>query len=207
MPVRGTEHGIASSNHLAFLVRRARLLLGLTQSEFAEHFDVETSTVSRWERGLVKPMPKARAAIARIAAKAAPLHSTDLIRATPVFKYLARRGDLYTPLVVSRGFTVYLEEIGCTLDDFLNGQAAIWTQPDEPGYKRSVAYCVTQIEQDPRWLRGEIAYAEFRGFAKTARQWSAGLAVPLPDEPDTALVEAIKTIREGYYLKLVPVSS
>jgi hypothetical protein len=43
MPVRGTEHGIASSKHFAFLVRRARMLLGLTQGEFAEHFNVETS--------------------------------------------------------------------------------------------------------------------------------------------------------------------
>jgi len=207
MAIGRTEHRIASSKHFAFLVRRARLLLGLTQSEFAEHFSVETSTVSRWERGLVKPMPKARAQIIKIATKTSPFQSKDLIRASPVFKYLATMGCLLTPIVISKGFALYLEQVGYTFDDFVEGRAVPWFQAGEPGHEISVARCLGEIEKDARWIKGEIAYAEFRGYAKSARQWAAGLAAPLPDEPDTALVEATTTAREGYFMRLVPVNS
>ena len=70
-----------------------------------------------------------------------------------------------------------------------------------------MARCLREIEKDPRWLKGEIAYAEFRGYAKTAGQWAVGLAAPLPDEPDTALVEATRTTGpEGYFIMLAPVN-
>ena len=42
---------------IPYLVRRARLVLGQTQSKFAEQFEVDDGTVSRWERGKAPPLP------------------------------------------------------------------------------------------------------------------------------------------------------
>jgi hypothetical protein len=43
---------------VSFVVRRARLLMGMTQAEFAELFEVDDGTVSRCERGKLQPAPK-----------------------------------------------------------------------------------------------------------------------------------------------------
>jgi transcriptional regulator with XRE-family HTH domain len=130
-------------------VRRPRLLLGLTQSEFAEHFDVETSTVSRWERGLVMPMPKARAEITKIATRTDTFQSKVIIQVSPVFKYLSTRDNLHTPVVISKGVTAYLDQVGYTFHDFMQGRVP-WTQPDDPGYEVSASHCLREIEKDPR---------------------------------------------------------
>lgn len=72
--------------------------------------------------------------------------------------------------------------------------------------------CLTDIEKDPRWLRGEIAYAEFRGFAKAINAWARGLAAPLldPDKGDVALVEAVpdrsQLDRDGQFVRLAPLN-
>jgi transcriptional regulator with XRE-family HTH domain len=183
--------------------------LGETQSEFADHFDVETSTVSRWERAIVKPLPKALAEITKIATRTDPFHSEDIIRASPVIKFLALLNDLTVPLVVSKGFAEHLEAIGLSFRQFLKDQGkGVWARPDDPIYKVSVSRCLKDIEKDPRWLRGEIVYAEFSGFAKTLKSWSRGLVAPLPDKGDVALVEAVadrsQSDSDGYFIRLVP---
>ena len=76
-------------------------MLGETQSEFAARFGVETSTVSRWERGLVKPRPNALAQITKMATKTDPFHSEDVIRASPAIKFVAPLNDLTSPLFIS----------------------------------------------------------------------------------------------------------
>ena len=48
---------------IPYLARRARLVLGQTQSQFAEQFEVDDGTVSRWERGKLRP---SRAIIAKL---------------------------------------------------------------------------------------------------------------------------------------------
>ncbi len=54
---------------ISYLARRARLVLGQTQSQFAEQFEVDDGTVSRWERGKLRP---SRAIIAKRLPKYAP---------------------------------------------------------------------------------------------------------------------------------------
>jgi transcriptional regulator with XRE-family HTH domain len=200
---RRTEHEVASLRNFAFLVRRARLLLGLTQQEFAEHFDVETSTVSRWERGLVKPMPRALAEINKVATRSSPF-----IVASPVFKYLARLNNLTEPLVISQGVYDYLKAVGYTAEDFLKGNLKhVWTSPKDPVYEVSVLRLLTEIDKDPKWLKGEIAYAEFRGFGKRLNGWARGLAAPLPDKDEVVLVELTPDAwdkSEGTFMRLVP---
>jgi len=104
MSAQRKEHVVAFGKNSAFLVRRARLLQGETQSEFADHFGVETSTVSRWERGFVKPRPRALAKIIEIATKTGPFRSEDVIIASPLIKFVAPLNDLTTPLMASTGF-------------------------------------------------------------------------------------------------------
>jgi transcriptional regulator with XRE-family HTH domain len=211
MRAQGKEHVIAFRKNSAFLVRRARLLLGETQSEFADHFGVETSTVSRWERGLVMPRPRALAEITKMATKTDPFRSKDVIMASPIIKFLAPLNDLTTPLVVSKGFTEVLGELGYTFKDFLTRRGKeLWARPNERIYGISTGQCLRDIQRDPRWLRGEIAYAEFRGFGKAMNTWVRGLAAPLldPDKGDVALVEAVadrsQSDSDGHFIRLVP---
>ena len=211
MCAQSTEHLIAFRKNSAFLVRRARLLLGETQSEFADHFGVETSTVSRWERGFVKPRPRALAEITKMATKTDPFRSEDVIMASPVIKFLAPLSDLTTPLMVSKGFTEALGELGYTFKDFLTRHGKdLWARPSERIYGISTGQCLRDIQKDPRWLRGEIAYAEFRGFGKATNAWIRGLAVPLlePDKGDVALIEGVtdrsQVDRDGQFVRFVP---
>jgi transcriptional regulator with XRE-family HTH domain len=198
--------------NFAFLVRRARLLLGETQSEFAARFGVETSTVSRWERGFVKPRPKALAQITKMATKTDPFRSEDVIMASPVIKFMAPLNDLTNTLMISKGLAEVLGELGYTSRDFLTRRKELWARPSDRIYGISIVRCLTDIEKDPRWLRGEIAYAEFRGFAKAINAWARGLAAPLldPDKGDVALVEAVpdrsQLDSDGQFVKLVPIS-
>jgi transcriptional regulator with XRE-family HTH domain len=211
MCAQSKEHLIAFKKKSPFLVRRARLLLGETQSEFAARFGVETSTVSRWERGLVRPRPKALAQITKMATKTDPSHSEDVIRASPVIKFLAPLNDLTSPLMISKGLAEVLAELGYTFRDFLTRQGKeLWARPNERIYWISTVRCLRDIQKDPRWLRGEIAYAEFRGFGKAMNAWIRGLAAPLvdPDRGDVALIEAVadrsQLDSDGQFVRLVP---
>ena len=86
----------------------------------------------------------------------------------------------------------------------------LWARPKERIYPISTTRCLRDIQKDPRWLGGEIAYAEFRGFGKATNAWIRGLAAPLldPDKGDVALVEAVadrsQLDSDGQFVKLVP---
>jgi len=97
--------------------------------------------------------------------------------------------------------------LGYTFRDFLTRHGKeLWFRPDEPLYEVSTARCLKEIEKDPRWLSGEIAYAAFRGFGKALNAWTRGLVAPLPDRGDVALLEAVvdRSQSEGSFIKLVP---
>ncbi len=56
-----------------FIVRRARLLLGMTVAEFAGLYGVDKATVAQWERGLAHPNPLVWARIRSITLSASSL--------------------------------------------------------------------------------------------------------------------------------------
>ena len=68
-----------------FVVRRARLLMGMTQAEFAGLFGVDDGTVSRWERGKLHPASKVWRRIRNITLKEDSLRDEALVRASPVW--------------------------------------------------------------------------------------------------------------------------
>jgi transcriptional regulator with XRE-family HTH domain len=86
-----------------FLVRRARLLLGETQMQFAERFGVEDGTVSRWERWKLRPHPQALKQMRKIVIREGSFLSDALIRASHLAKIVTPINDLTRALVVSEG--------------------------------------------------------------------------------------------------------
>jgi len=159
----------------------------------------------------VKPRPRALAEITKMATKTDPFRSEDVIRASPLIKFLAPLNDLATPLVASKGLIEVLEDLGYTFRDFVRRQGKeLWARPNERIYPISTVRCLRDIEKDPRWLRGETAYAEFRGFGKAINAWIRGLAAPLvdPDKGDVALIEAVidrsQLDSDGRFVRLVP---
>src|SRR5258706_12285303 len=139
----------------AFLVRRARLLLSLTQTAMAEKFEVEPSTISRWERGVVEPAPKTLSRFRDIAASHDPYTSKNLLAASPVFKYLAPMDDLRTPVLLSQGVLETLLSVGAisSFEEFLAYPAEIrkiWIKPDDPHYEHSSSKPAAMLQGEPR---------------------------------------------------------
>jgi transcriptional regulator with XRE-family HTH domain len=187
-----------------FLVRRARYVLGLTQSEFAEMFDVDAGTVSRWERGKLRPRPHLLKRISGIAAL-----NSERLRASPVLKYTAPLNNLKHPLAMSEGLERAAREVGTTAQavfrDVLNAPRYSETQ-----YSTSGVRALEIIEQDPRWAAGSIAYAKAHFVALYfGGQWAHGLVSPIP-EKNEAVVEFRQDAAQGtdgFWVELVSIES
>ena len=107
-----------------FLTRRARLLMGMTQAEFAEMFEVEDATVSRWERGKLHPSAKVWPRIREIALRSAIPLSDEMVREAHVYKFIVPMNDLTHPAVVSKGAVEALARAGIKRTDLT---AAWWS--------------------------------------------------------------------------------
>lgn len=57
---------VINQPQISKLTHELRLVIGLTQEQFAAHLGVTYSSVSRWERGLSKPSPLAMQKIEEI---------------------------------------------------------------------------------------------------------------------------------------------
>ena len=132
-----------------FMVRRARLIRGETQAEFAVYMGVDQASVSRWERERGEPSPAHLGEIRKIIATAEPSYSAAYISKSPSFKYVCRLNDFSKPLLLSKGL---LKEIGVTLEEVLEDPHAFWTDDDQR--------VNDTVQDDPRWLKGEIAFIE-----------------------------------------------
>jgi transcriptional regulator with XRE-family HTH domain len=178
-------------NTSAFLTRRARLLMGMSQKQLGDLLNVDAATVSRWESGKLEPNPRAYATIREIAISD-PRHSDDLIRASRIMKFIAPIEDLATPLVISRGMTEALESVGYRFEDFTDHSLKISDiARDSKFWDVSGARALELISEHPRWRSGGIAYAEVHAYAPVIRKWLWGMVGPMPDK-GTALVEMIE---------------
>src|SRR5262249_51768692 len=95
-----------------FLVRRARLLSGMTQAEFAQLFGVDDGTVSRWERGKLHPAPKIWQRIRDVVLKANSALDAGVVRASPVYKCIVNMQDLTKLVVFSKGMMEAIKAAG-----------------------------------------------------------------------------------------------
>jgi transcriptional regulator with XRE-family HTH domain len=178
----------------------------MTQAEFAEQFDVDDGTVSRWERGKLRPSPEAQAKIHRITCSDGTYDAPRLVAASPVYKWLAPMDDLKATIVLSRGVTDTLAKIGYGVDDLSKDAHALvqyWTKRSDPEWEYSFARATEVIEADPRWLRGEITYIEVHGYTHVFKGWGTALFVPIFND-GLALFEAVPDPRpkERFWMRI-----
>jgi transcriptional regulator with XRE-family HTH domain len=188
-----------------FLVRRARLLLGMTQAEFAQLFGVDDGTVSRWERGKLHPAPKLWQRIRDIVLKQSSALDVHLVRTSPVYKCLVNVKDLTKLVVFSKGMIEAIKAVGAfELDDKPFDIAELSRKSSY--YEVSSGRALEIIQADTRWARGEIAYAEMHCVSSSlGGVWADAIMAPLLDRY-AAIIEFAPSKRgaaEGFWVELV----
>jgi transcriptional regulator with XRE-family HTH domain len=189
-----------------FLVRRARLVKGMKQAAFAEMFGVDTSTVSRWERGLAKPSAQVMRRIREIVLRSQSLYSEALIQASHVYKYVVPVNDLTHPCLLSQGVLKALARAG-VMRTQLKGDWWHDMAKKSQTYEISVVRALKIIEADEAWRSGNIAYAEAHCLAPKLLFWVNLMVAPLP-ERHLAIIETMKDPEgeaDGFWVRLHPV--
>jgi transcriptional regulator with XRE-family HTH domain len=189
---------------ISFIVRRARLVTGVTQHRFAEMFDVDDTTVSRWERGKLRPAAPVLKRMTEIVSQKASLLSDDAIRASHVYKFLVPMDNLKKSLVASQGAINQLGRVGLAYDELDDERIFTETSQSSEHYLESSFVALKEIERHPGWLEGQILYAEAHCFAPRIDTWIDLMVAPMPDRY-AALIEAVPSIRgeaEGFNVRL-----
>jgi transcriptional regulator with XRE-family HTH domain len=186
-----------------YLTRRARLLLGMTQAQFAEIFGVDVTTVSRWEHGKLRPHPDAWKRIRQIAGA-----TYDLVRASPVAKYVVRKNDLLHPSLISKGLERILKVYGINAKEVFLGDNLRERAHRSAQYPVSGMHALEMIQADPRWRDGSAVYAEAHCVSVLfGHTWCILLAAPLPDGDEAILEWGAGTsddpANEGFWLRFV----
>ncbi len=184
------------SNPIPFMVRRARLIRGETQGDFAFHMGVDPATISRWETSKLVPSPANLDEIRKIIVTAEPSHSRAYIAAAPTFKYMCQRDNFLKPLVISKGLA---EAAGIDPDDVMRNPES-YIKEGEGVHRLNKA-----VQSDARWGRGEIAFFEATYFAPILGEWVRAIGAPLA-ETNAALIEAAPdpNPKEDFWVKFTP---
>jgi transcriptional regulator with XRE-family HTH domain len=186
-----------------YLVRRARLLSGMTQSEFGDLFNVDAGTVSRWERGKLRPAPKVWKRIRDITLQASSSLNEDLVRASPVYKFLVDPQELTRPLVASKGISEGLRTIGASEEEDKPFDIAELARKT-PYYDISGTRALEINQNDVEWRRGDIAYVEVHCVSPAlGGAWVDAMVAPLPDR-SAVLIEFAPSKRgadDGFRVK------
>jgi hypothetical protein len=177
----------------------------MTQAEFAELFEVDDGTVSRWERGKLQPAPKVWRRIREITLKEDSLRDEALVRASPVYKYLVDIKRLTKPVVASRGISEALDIVGALKEKDRPFGIASFARKS-PHYKVSGTRALETIQANPDWLRGNIVYAEVHCISPAlGGVWVDAMIAPLPDRSAT-LIEFATSPRgagKGFSIQLI----
>jgi len=190
---------------VAFTVRRARLLLGMTQMQLAELFGVDEATVYQWELGVYRPSAEIWTRLRNITLKAYPFLDEELVRASPVYKWIADMKDLAHPVVASHAIMEFLAAIGASGADDKPFDVAEKLDRQSPDYEVSLLHALEVIQADPGWLRGDIVYAEIHSVLAAIGGWVDVIVAPLPDQL-VALIEGVPSKRGaagGFRVRLV----
>jgi transcriptional regulator with XRE-family HTH domain len=170
-----------------FIVRRARLLLGMTHTEFAALYGVKEAAVSQWERGLAHPSPPIWVRLRTITLRASSFLDEDLVRASPLYKFIVVMEDLTCPIVASKGIIEAIEAVGAAREIDQPFDIAELARKS-PHYEVSGTRALEIIQSDPGWQDGDIVYAEVHCLSPVLGVWIDGIIAPLPDRA-AALIE------------------
>jgi len=184
------------SSPIPFMARRARLIRGETQGQFAEHMGVDQATVSRWEREKGEPTAAHLDEIRSIIITAEPCYSRAYIEAAPTIKYMCQRDNFLKPLVISKGLA---EAAGVDPDDVIRNPESYIKEGE------GIHRLNTAVQSDARWELGEIAFFEAAFFAPKLGEWVRAIGAPLA-ETNAALIEAapIGNPNEEFSIKHTP---
>jgi len=185
---------------IPYLVRRARLVLGQTQGQFAEQFEVDDGTVSRWERGKLRPSPAIIAHLREIVLRSGFVAGRELIRASPILKCVSPIDDLKHPSVISKGIRMALKRAGISDHDLSAHvkEVQVGASADLSG-----AHALDIVQTDPAWVSRRAVYAEAHCFAVLLGAWVDAMVIPLPDEP-LALIEFTPSSPQGgFWVRIV----
>lgn len=179
-----------TSEVVPFTCRRARLLQGMTQAQFAEEFEVDDGTVSRWERGRLHPSPQVWARINEIIARKGVVTGDVGIKASPTYKFLMPMGNLHNPMALSKGTIAALARMGIPYEDMASEQMFAEQAKASPDFEVSAYHALDLIEASPGWITGEVLYAEAHCIATRMNLWVDMMVSPIP-ERYSALIEAV----------------
>jgi transcriptional regulator with XRE-family HTH domain len=190
---------------MAFGVRRARLRLGMTQMQLAEFSGVDVALVFRWELGLAHPNPEIWARLRNITLKSSSFLDEDLVRLSPLCKFIVDMQNLTSPIVASKGIIEALEAVGASGEEYTPFFMADLAR-ESPHYEVSGTRALEMIQADRRWHAGEIAYAEVHCLSPAlGGVWLDVVIAPLP-ERIAALIEFTPSKRgaeDGFRVHLV----
>jgi len=185
---------------IPYLVRRARLVLGRTQSQFAEQFEVDDGTVSRWERGKLRPSPGIIGHLREVVLRSGFVAGKELIRASPILKCVSPIDDLKHPCVVSKGVCMALKRAGISDHDL---SAHVKEVQVGASAELSGAHALDVIQADPAWVSRRAVYAEAHCFAVLLGVWADAMVIPLPDEPLALLEFMHSSPQGGFWVRVV----
>jgi transcriptional regulator with XRE-family HTH domain len=188
-----------------FLVRRARLLLGMTVAEFAGLYGVDEAIVSQWERGLAHPPPQVWARIRSITLRASSVLDEELVRASPIYKFIVDMEDLTKPIVASKGIIEALNEVGALDEENYSFDLLVERARESPCYDVSGVRALEILDADPEWRCGDVVYAETHCMILPLGIWVDAMIAPLPDRL-AALIEFAPSKRGaegGFWVRLV----
>lgn len=160
-----------------YLVRRARLLLGEKEAEFAKRFGVDEATVRGWEKGQACPSPKNWSWIRGSLSRSSNILS-EAVRSSHSYKCVVSLNDLTSPIIVSKGMEEALARIGIERED-LTGQFLAILARSSPQYEISGIKALSMVQSNQSWIRGEVIYAEAHCYSPAFKTWlgpSAGRA-------------------------------
>ncbi len=186
------------SSPLPFMVRRARLIRGETQRDFAIHMGVDQATVSRWERSKSEATPANFAEIRRIIATAEPSYSLDYVRAAPTIKYMCAINDFSKTVAASTGL---LEALGVDREEAIDGLIATADEAER---------VAGTVIGDPRWLAGRIAFfeANFKAHHRYGEnRWFRTIGAPLSEAKAMLWEGVLVDDPLDFMVKLTPFTS
>jgi transcriptional regulator with XRE-family HTH domain len=183
--------------NIPYLVRRARLLRSQTQARFAEEFEVDHGTVSRWECGKLVPAPKSLVRILAID-RSSSIEGDEVVRASPVSKYMAHMDDLKHPCVASKGLWAALRKAGLSAHEVDLHMHEV--APASP-FEVSAIHALELIQSDPNWMKRRVIYAEARCLSASFG-WVNIMAAPFSHQP-FALVEGFRCEEEDFWVCIV----
>lgn len=186
-----------------YLIRRARLLLGEKEEEFAKRFSVGEATVSGWENGQACPSPKHWSWIRESLSRSSNILS-EAVRACLTYKCVVSLDNLTSPTIVSKGMEEALIRIGIERKDLTGPFLAILAR-SSPQYEISGIKALSIVQSNQSWIRGEVIYAEAHCYSPAFKTWLDCIMAPLSGQ-HAALIEAAPSSqgeKGGFWVRFV----